>query len=82
MKVVLSIKPEFANKIFEGTKKYEFRRAIFKNPNIKKVVVYSSSPVQKIIGEFEIDRIIIHDLETLWNKTKKYSGISEDFFFQ
>ena len=50
MKVVLSIKPEFANKIFEGTKKYEFRRAIFKNPNIKKVVVYSSSPVKKIIG--------------------------------
>jgi predicted transcriptional regulator len=82
MKVVLSIKPEFANKIFEGTKKYEFRRAIFKNPNVKKVVVYSSSPVQKIIGEFEIDRIIIHDLETLWNKTKKYSGISKDFFFQ
>lgn len=82
MKVVLSIKPEFANKIFDGTKKYEFRRAIFKNPEVKKVVVYSSSPVQKIIGEFEIDRIITHDLETLWNMTKKYSGISEDFFFQ
>ncbi len=82
MKVVLSIKPEFANKIFEGTKKYEFRRAIFKNPDVKKVVVYSSSPVQKIIGEFEIDRIITHDLETLWNLTKKDSGITEDFFFQ
>ena len=37
---------------------------------------------QKIIGEFEIDRIITHDLDTLWSKTKKYSGISEDFFFQ
>jgi len=82
MKVILSIKPEYANKIFEGTKKYEFRRAIFKNPDIKKVVVYSSSPVQKIIGEFEIEKIISHELETLWNKTKKYSGISEDFFFQ
>lgn len=82
MKVILSIKPEYANKIFEGTKKYEFRRAIFKNPDVKKVVVYSSSPVQKIIGEFEIERIISHELETLWNKTKKYSGISEDFFFQ
>jgi len=82
MKVILSIKPEFANKIFEGTKKYEFRRAIFKNPEVKKVVVYSSSPVQKVIGEFEIERIISHELETLWNKTKKYSGISEDFFFE
>ena len=82
MRVILSIKPEYANKIFEGTKKYEFRRAIFKNPDVKKVVVYSSSPVRKIIGEFEIDRIISHEPETLWNKTKKYSGISKDFFFQ
>jgi predicted transcriptional regulator len=82
MKVVLSIKPEFANKIFDGTKKYEFRRAIFKNPNVTKVIVYSSSPVQKIIGEFEIDRIITGKLESLWSKTKKYSGISEDYFFE
>ena len=58
MKIILSIKPEFAAKIFEGTKKYEFRRAIFKNKNVKKVVVYASSPVQKIIGEFEIEDII------------------------
>ncbi len=82
MKVILSIKPEYANKIFDGTKKYEFRRAIFKNPEVKKIVVYSSSPIQKIIGEFEIDQIIKYDLETLWKKTKKYSGISEDFFFE
>ena len=82
MKVILSIKPEFADKIFDGTKKYEFRRAIFKNPEVTKVVVYSSSPVQKVIGEFEIEHIISHDLETLWNKTKKYSGISENYFFE
>ncbi|MEP7264851.1 MAG: ASCH domain-containing protein [Bacteroidota bacterium] len=82
MKVILSIKPEYANKIFEGTKKYEFRRSIFKNPDVTKVVVYSSSPVQKIIGEFEIEKIITYNLKTLWNKTKKHSGISKDFFFQ
>lgn len=82
MKVVLSIKPEFANKIFEGTKRYEFRKSIFKNPNVKKVVVYASSPVQKIIGEFEIEHILVHDLDTLWNKTKSYAGISEEYFFR
>jgi predicted transcriptional regulator len=82
MKVILSIKPQFADKIFEGTKKYEFRKSIFKNPKVKKVVVYSSSPVQKIIGEFEIENILVHDLETLWNMTKTYAGISEDYFFE
>ena len=54
MKVVLSIKPEFAFKIFDGSKKFEFRKAIFKNNNVKSIIVYASSPVQKVIGEFEI----------------------------
>ncbi len=82
MKVLLSIKPEYADKIFDGTKKFEFRRSIFKNPDVNKVVVYSSSPVQKVIGEFEIEQIYSCDLNTLWERTKKHSGITEDFFFQ
>lgn len=82
MKVVLSIKPEFANKIFDGTKKYEFRKAIFKNDKIRTIIVYASSPVQKVIGEFEIEKIINHDLNTLWDMTQHYSGISEDYFYQ
>lgn len=82
MKVVLSIKPEFANKIFDGSKKYEFRRTIFKNDKIKTVLVYASSPVQRVIGEFEIEKILNHDIDTLWDLTQKYSGISEDYFYQ
>lgn len=81
MKVVLSIKPEFAYKIFDGSKKFEFRKAIFKNNEVKTVVVYASSPVQKVIGEFEIGEIFNNDLETLWNLTKEHSGITEDFFY-
>lgn len=82
MKVVLSIKPEFAFKIFDGTKKYEFRKAIFKNSNVKSIIVYASSPVQKVIGEFEIGKIFNNDLETLWKLTKEHSGITEDFFYE
>ena len=82
MKVVLSIKPEFANKIFDGTKKYEFRKAIFKNEKIKTVIVYASSPVQQVIGEFEIETILNHDIDTLWGITQDYSGITEDYFYQ
>jgi predicted transcriptional regulator len=82
MKVLLSIKPEFAFKIFEGTKKFEFRKVIFKNPNIKTVVVYASSPVQQVIGEFEIDDILSFEPEAIWKMTKKYSGITEEFFYE
>ncbi|WP_075603128.1 hypothetical protein [Saccharicrinis aurantiacus] len=81
MKVLLSIKPEYAYKIFDGSKKYEFRRTLFKNTNVKTIVVYASSPVQKVIGEFEIDSILNEGLDSLWQKTKDFSGISRGFFF-
>jgi predicted transcriptional regulator len=82
MKVVLSIKPEFAFKIFDGTKKFEFRKAIFKNTKIKTVIVYASSPVQQVIGEFDIERIINKDIDSLWEMTQDFSGITEDYFYQ
>lgn len=82
MKVLLSIKPEFAFKIFEGSKKYEFRKVIFKRSDIRTVIVYASSPVQKVIGEFEIDTILSATPEKIWEKTKKFSGITKDFFFE
>lgn len=82
MKVILSIKPEFAFKIFDGKKKYEYRRAIFKNREIKKIIVYASSPVKKVIGEFEIDHIINKDIEELWEKTRDHSGISSNYYYE
>lgn len=82
MKVVLSIKPEFAFKIFDGTKKFEFRKAIFKNTKIKTVIVYASSPVQQVIGEFNIERIINKDIDSLWKMTQDFSGITEEYFYE
>ncbi|MBN2415417.1 hypothetical protein JXO52_06230 [bacterium] len=82
MKVLLSIKPDFVEKVFSGEKKYEFRRVIFKKSEVNTVVVYASKPVHKVIGEFSIKNIICDDIVSLWTRTKDFSGISEDFFFQ
>jgi|SRR5690606_9926806 len=82
MKVLLSIKPEFAERIFDGSKKFEFRKAIFKDERITTVVVYASSPTQKVIGEFKIDSIINDEPMKVWRKTKNHAGINEDYFFQ
>lgn len=82
MKVLLSIKPEFAERIFDGSKKFEFRKAIFRDETITTVVVYASSPVQKVIGEFKIDTIIDDKPDKLWRKTKSHAGINEDYFFE
>lgn len=74
----MSIKPQYANKIFSGEKKFEFRRTIFKKTDVKSVIVYSSSPVQKVIGEFEIEKVIAEEnVEVLLEKTNRM-GISGD----
>lgn len=81
-KVLLSIRPEFADKIFDGTKQYEYRRALFKSQNVLKILVYASSPVQKVVGEFEIEEILSLDPSQLWKRTQLYSGISKKYFDQ
>ena len=80
MKVLLSIKPQFVAEIFNGTKKFEYRKAIFKNKDVKTVVIYSTMPVGKIVGEFDIDHILEDSPVSLWEKTKSFSGISEEFY--
>jgi predicted transcriptional regulator len=82
LKVLLSIKPEFAKKIFNGTKTFEYRRVIFKRKNVKTVVVYESYPIRKVVGEFVIREIIQSDPVTLWSKTKDFSGTTSDRFFK
>jgi len=80
MKIILSIKPQFAEKIFEGSKQFEFRRTIFKNKDVKKIVVYASAPISKIVGEFEVNEVLNHEINFLWKETKEYSGISRQYY--
>ena len=53
-KVLLSIKPQYADKILSGDKKFEFRRLLYKSPNVKKIIIYATSPVMRVIGEFDV----------------------------
>lgn len=80
MKVLLSIKPEFAEKILNGTKRFEFRKGIFKNRQTSIVVIYATMPLGKIVGQFRIESILTDEPESLWKKTKEYAGISKHFF--
>ena len=80
MNVLLSVKPKYAEKILKGTKKYEFRRSIFKRNDIEKVYIYSSSPVSKIIASFEIEKILIDSPEKIWKICQKYAGVAKNDF--
>ncbi len=81
MNVLLSVKPKYANEIISCRKKYEFRKSIFKRENIKKMYIYSSSPVKKIIGIVDIDGILSDSPQKLWEQCHEDAGISEREFF-
>ena len=81
MTALLSIKPEFAEAIFDGTKKFEFRKVKFKK-NVNKIKVYATKPVGKIIGEFIVDNILEASPEELWDKTSMDAGIDKDRYLK
>lgn len=80
MTALLSIKPEFASLIFEGSKRFEYRRTIFRR-DVTRVVVYASAPVSMVIGEFEVEGVLSDDIDDLWRTTKHASGITEQYFY-
>jgi len=79
MNIILSIKPEFVEKIFSGEKKYEYRKILFKQ-KVDKVYIYASRPISKIVGEFIVEDIICDTPEHVWEITKKQSGVSRNFY--
>ncbi|MHB0673525.1 ASCH domain-containing protein [Roseomonas mucosa] len=76
----MSIKPEFAERIFDGTKRYEFRKAVYANRAVQTVVVYVTQPVGRIVGEFDVDGIVEAAPECLWAETHAHAGVTRDFF--
>lgn len=79
--VLLSIHPKYADAIFKGEKQYEFRKVSFRRP-IDKVLVYATSPIKRVIGEFEIAAIYIDSPKNIWIKTNARGGVTEENFEQ
>ena len=79
MKILLSIKPEYAEKILCGEKKYEFRRRI-PTHDVDSILIYASSPQSRVIGEVDVTMILSMPPKKLWIKTKEGAGISRTTF--
>lgn len=82
MKALLSVKPHFVEEMISGAKKYEYRKRVFKRPDVSSVIVYATKPCGKVVGEFEIEEIIEEEIDDLWRDTRDLSGISEEFFYE
>lgn len=81
--ILLSIKPEYSKRIISGEKKFEYRKRL-PQKNITKIIIYSSAPEKKVIGEVQVLETMSMSKSELWEATKENAGISykkyEEYF--
>lgn len=77
--ILLSINPNYVEKIMNGTKIYEFRKRACKR-HVDKIIIYSTTPVMKVVGEAEVEDVLVDKPSEIWKVTKRESGIDKDFF--
>ena len=74
---LFSIKPQYAEAILGGSKKVEFRRTALAK-DVSHVVVYATSPVQRVVGAFEVEGVEVAVPSTLWQTYGSVGGIRRE----
>lgn len=75
----LPIKPVYAKRLLSGKKKYEFRRNPIRH-DLTHVIIYASSPIKKIIGVAEVQKVMVASPSATWEQSKQVAGISRKAF--
>lgn len=78
-KILLSINQEHVENILNGSKQYEFRTRVAKR-TVDKLVIYCTSPIQRVVAEVEVIDVVTGRPDEVWAETKKLSGINEQFY--
>lgn len=78
--LLLSIRPEHADKIFSGDKTMELRRTRPKVGSGDWVLVYVSSPRRELVGAFEVSGLTEATPHMLWHKAKGEAAVTRDQF--
>ena len=79
MKVLFSINPKHVQSILSGKKQVEYRKTICRRP-VDTVLIYSTSPVQMVVAQAKLKKVLVDAPDNIWELTKEKSGISHKFF--
>jgi len=78
--LLMSIRPNYAAQIFDGTKTVELRRVRPRLTSGDLVLVYASSPVKALLGAFEVSRVIAAAPSKLWKRTGRKARTTREQF--
>jgi predicted transcriptional regulator len=78
--VLMSIRPPYSAAIFSGRKTVELRR---RRPSFgagTRILVYSTTPEQRLEGAFEVGGVLAEDPDTLWALVGNRAGVDRATF--
>ena len=79
--MLVSIKPNFAEQILDGSKKVEFRRRHPRQIELgSRMLIYASSPIRALIGTAVVFDVVEASPEEVWNVYQDVGGIEHDAF--
>ena len=80
-RIMISVYPEYADKLIKGTKIYEFRKTAPKRI-VHKIVLYETKPIGLVTAEAEVTGLCVGTPEMIWEHCKKGAGMTKEEFFE
>ena len=77
--LLISIHPEFVEKILSGQKVFEFRKTL-PSQLPTHLVIYATTPVQRVVAVAEVKGALTGSPSRIWELSKKGAGISRAHF--
>ena len=78
--LLLSLKPAYADLVFQGLKTAELRRRITRDVEGRDVYIYVSSPDRELRGGFRVDRVWEGSPDVIWREVKHLAKVDEATF--
>ena len=78
--LILSLKPRYADLIFEGVKKAELRRRPLVQMKGGDVFVYVTSPIMELRGGFRVGEVWAGTPQDIWEKVSERAGVNREDF--
>ena len=78
--ILLSVKPPFADLIFNGLKEAELRRRFIQNAKDRDVFIYVTSPVRALRGGFRVGHVWRGTPADIWNEVRHIAQIKKREF--
>ncbi|MGL5827868.1 MAG: hypothetical protein ACRCYU_24140 [Nocardioides sp.] len=77
---LMSIHPQYAAAILDGTKQVEFRKRPV-GGDVTHVLVYATAPISAVVGAFTVTGQDTEHPRMLWQRFREVAGISRSGFF-